>query len=97
MEPESKVLGRCWELRLSRPDGPLWRRKGSWSKVYQRTSLPLGATRQTHTSEQRGERDCMSRWESLAGSPHIQLGASPGGAVRMSRNGGVPLQAVGRV
>lgn len=51
----------------------------------------------THTLEQRGERDCISRWESLAGRPHVQLGASPGGAVRMSRNGGVPLQAVGRV
>lgn len=54
---QSKVLGRCWELRPSRPEGPCWRRKGSRGKVYQRTSLTLGATRQMHTSEQRGEKE----------------------------------------
>lgn len=56
MEPASKVLGRCWEFRPTRPDGPLRRRKGSWDKVYQRTSLSIGATRQMHTLEQWGEK-----------------------------------------
>lgn len=59
MEPASKVLGRCWEFRPSQPDGSLWRRKGSWGKVYQRTSLLLGTAIQMHALGQLGEAGWM--------------------------------------
>lgn len=42
IEAVSKILGRSGIFRPSRLDVPLWRRKGSWCKVYQRTSLPPG-------------------------------------------------------
>ena len=77
MEPASRVLGRCWELGPSQSDGSLWRRKGSWGKVYWRTSVPFGAARQAHTLEQLGEGLYTTLGEP-GWKPHIQLGASPG-------------------
>ena len=76
MEPASKVLVRCWEFR---PTGwPTLEEERGMGQSLPEDKPPNWRHQTEAYFGAAGRKETALSWERLAGSPHVQLGASPG-------------------